>query len=311
MTLRLALLSTARINGRLVEGARGTKAVDVVVVGSRDRGRAQAQAAQLGIGRAVGSYEEVLADPDVDAVYVPLPNSMHLEWSIRALEAGKHVLCEKPLSRRPADVEGAFAVAERHGLVLAEGFMWRHHPQARKLIELAPRLGTLRLIRAQFSFPLAGSADIRLDPTLDGGALMDVGCYCVSAIRLLAGEPIEVRAQQVVRDGVDVRLTALLRVEGDVLAHFDCAMDCAPRSELEVVGTDATMRLADPWHSRSPVIEVGGERIEVEAADPYTAQLEDFAAACAGDRPHPFGRADAVGQARAVAALYESAAIRP
>ncbi|MET0762854.1 MAG: Gfo/Idh/MocA family oxidoreductase [Thermoleophilaceae bacterium] len=141
--LKLALLSTAGINAKLVAGARLVDEVELVAIGSRDRARAEAQAAELGVERALGSYEEVLADPDVDAVYVPLPNSMHVEWSIRALEAGKHVLCEKPMSRRPEEVKRAFDAAERAGRVLAEGFMWRHHPQARRLVDLIPRVGEL------------------------------------------------------------------------------------------------------------------------------------------------------------------------
>src|SRR4051812_18149195 len=136
MTLRLGLLSTAKINGAVLAGAAGTDAVDVVAVASRDQARAEAYAAERGIPRAHGSYEALLADPDVDAVYVSLPNSLHVEWAVRALRAGKHVLCEKPLTRRPPDAEAAFDAAERSGRVLAEAFMWRHHPQALRLQEL-------------------------------------------------------------------------------------------------------------------------------------------------------------------------------
>jgi D-xylose 1-dehydrogenase (NADP+, D-xylono-1,5-lactone-forming) len=285
-----------------------------VAIGSRDRARAEAQAAELGVERALGSYEEVLADPEVDAVYVPLPNSLHVGWSIKALEAGKHVLCEKPLSRRPEQVERAFDAAERAGRVLAEGFMWRHHPQARRLVELIPRVGELRLIRAAFSFPVADPADVRLSRELEGGALMDVGCYCVSGSRLVAGEPLEVSGAQVDGgDGVDVRLTATLRFPGEVLAHFDCALDSAVRDELEVVGSEGSLFLDDPWHSRVPVIEVRGpegsvERVEAEHEDPYACELRDLAAAAAGERPPLLGRDDALGQARTIAALYESAA---
>jgi D-xylose 1-dehydrogenase (NADP+, D-xylono-1,5-lactone-forming) len=285
-----------------------------VAIGSRDRARAEAQAAELGIERALGSYEEVLADPDVDAVYIPLPNSLHVEWSIRALEAGKHVLCEKPLSRHPEDVERAFDAAERAGRVLAEGFMWRHHPQARRLVELVPRIGELRLIRAAFSFPLADPGDVRLSRELEGGALMDVGCYCVSGSRLVAGEPLDVAGAQVEGgDGVDARFTATLRFPNDVLAHFDCALDLAARDELEVVGSEGSLFLDDPWHSRAPVIEVRGpdgslERVEAESEDPYACELRDLAAAVAGERPPLLGRDDARGQARTIAALYESAA---
>ena len=285
-----------------------------MAIGSRDRARAEAQAAELGIERALGSYEEVLEDPGVDAVYIPLPNSLHVEWSIRALDAGKHVLCEKPLSRHPEDVERAFDAAERAGRVLTEGFMWRHHPQARRLVELLPTVGEVRLVRTAFSFPLADPDDVRHSRELEGGALMDVGCYCVSGSRLVAGEPLEVSAVQVEGGkGVDVRLVATLRFPSEVLAHIDCALDLAVRDELEVVGSEGSLFLDDPWHSRNPVIEVRAgdgtvEHVEAEAADPYACELRDLAAAVAGERAPLLGREDALGQARTIAALYESAA---
>jgi len=311
--MRLGLLSTARINEQLVAGARMARGVEVVAIGSRDRARAEAQAQTLGVPRAHASYEALLADPDVEAVYVALPNSLHIEWSVRALEAGRHVLCEKPLSRHPDDVAHAFDVAERNRLVLAEAFMWRHHPQAHRLIELLGEIGELRLIRASFSFLLERPGDLRLSSALDGGALMDVGCYCLSASRLLAGEPLTVSAQQVCGgDGVDVRLTGLLRFPADVLASIDCGLDLAARDELEVTGTRGVLWLDDPWHSRSPAIELrhaegSVQRIAVEPLDPYGCELEDFAAAVAGDRPPRYGREDAVAQARAIAAIYASA----
>ncbi|MEA2332297.1 MAG: hypothetical protein QOH58_2435 [Thermoleophilaceae bacterium] len=314
MGLRLGLLSTARINELLVGGARQVDEVEVVAIGSRDRARAEQQAAALGIERALGSYEAVLEDPDVDAVYVALPNALHVEWSIRALEAGKHVLCEKPMARSPEQVERAFDAAEAAGKVLTEAFMWRHHPQARLLRELLPRVGELRTVRAQFSFPLSRAGDVRLSAQLEGGALMDVGCYCVSGTRLVAGEPLEATGQQVTGgDGVDMRFAATMRFAGDVLAHFDCAFDVTDRAELEVAGSEGALVLRDPWHAHDPVIEVRGadgllEQVEAERGDAYAYELRDFAAAAAGERPPLFGRVDAVGQARAITALYESAA---
>jgi predicted dehydrogenase len=317
MGLRLGLLSTAAINEKLVAGARLVDEVDVVAVASRDLSRAQEQAASLGIERALGSYEELLADPDVDAVYISLPNSMHVEWSIKALEAGKHVLCEKPLARAVEPVERAFDAAEAAGRVLTEAFMWRHHPQARKLVELLPRVGELRVVRAQFSFALDAAtldaaSNIRLSTELEGGAMMDVGCYCVSAARLVAGEPLEVTGQQAPAGGVDRRFTGTLTFPGEVLAHFDCGMDTIDRAEVEVAGVDGTLLLRDPFHSTEPVIEVRGadgsvERVVAEGDNPYAYELRDFAAAAAGERPPRLGREDAVGQARAIAALYESA----
>src|SRR5215208_6149772 len=210
--LRVGLLSTANINRLILGGARAAEAVEVVAVASRDGARAEAFADEHGIGRAHGSYDALLADAEVDAVYIPLPNSLHVEWSIRALEAGKHVLCEKPLSRHPEEVERAFDAAAASGRVLAEAFMWRHHPQARRLVELLPRVGELRLVRAAFCFRLDYPGDVRLSRELEGGALMDVGCYCVSGSRLVAGEPTEVSAVQMEGgEGVDVRFAATMR----------------------------------------------------------------------------------------------------
>ncbi len=311
MTLRLALLSTADINEKLVAGAREAENVEVVAIGSRDPTRARRQAGELNVPRALGSYEEVLADPGVDAVYIPLPNSLHVEWSVQALEAGKHVLCEKPLSRHPEEVERAFDAAERNDRVLAEAFMWRHHPQAKKLRELTSEVGEVRLVRGAFSFPLPVEENVRWDASLDGGALMDVGCYCVSGARFVLGEPSQVTAQLVGGD-VDARVVATMSFPGGALAHFDCGFDLSFRDELEVVGEKGALFLDDPWHSRQAVIEVRSadgavSPVEVQAADPYGCELVDFARACAREIEHPFGRADAVAQARTIAALYEAA----
>ena len=314
MGLRWGLLSTARINTALVGGARATDEAEIVAVGSRDGERARAHAEEHGIARAHDSYEALLADPRVDAIYNPLPNGLHVEWSIRALEAGKHVLCEKPLSRRAADVERAFAVADTAGKLLAEAFMWRHHPQSLKLRELldAGAVGELRAIRSSFSFSLDDPTDVRLQASLDGGALMDLGCYCLSGVRLVAGaEPESVLGEQVTGgDGVDVAFAATLRFPDDVLAVFDCGFRGPRQHALEVAGATGTLRLADPWHGREPVIELDGERIECERADPYRLELEDFAAAASGTRAPRLGREDALGQARAIEALYQSASDR-
>ncbi len=310
--MRIGMLSTAAINAAIVGGARASGVAEVVAIASRDAGRARAQADELGVARAHGSYEDMLADEGVDVVYVSLPNSMHVEWSIRALQASKHVLCEKPMSRHPGDVERAFAAAEAAGRVLMEGFMWRYTPQARKLEKLLGRVGTLRMVRASFSFPEVAAGNIRLDPGLEGGALMDVGCYCLSAIRLVAGEPETLVGRQVLGGGgVDVLFAGALSMPGDVLAHFDCGMVTSPRDELEVIGSDATLFLDDPWHNRDPVIEIrdtdGIERIELEAVNPYACELEELVAVADGRRAPRFGRDDAVAQARAIHDLYASA----
>jgi xylose dehydrogenase (NAD/NADP) len=313
--IRFGILSTARINRLLLAGSRNSERVDVVAVASRDPEHARGYAAEHGIERSHGSYDALLADPDVDAVYISLPNSLHVDWSVRALEAGKHVLCEKPLSRHPEEAERAFDVAERTGRLLTEAFMYRHNPQTKRLKELVEdgAIGELRLVRAAFSFPLTELANVRLRADLDGGSLMDVGCYCVSASRLLAGEPERVEAVQVLaRSGVDVRLAGTMLHAGGVVSHFDSALDLPNRSELEAIGSDGTLVVSDPWHVRAPGLELRREdsieRIEIERADSYQLELENLADAIEGHGSLLLGRQDAVGQARAIAALYEAAA---
>jgi D-xylose 1-dehydrogenase (NADP+, D-xylono-1,5-lactone-forming) len=312
--VRWGILSTARIAQRTVAAARTVDGAEVVAVGSRDRARGEAYAAEHGIARAHGAYEDLLADPDVDAIYNALPNAGHVPWSLRALEAGKHVLCEKPMGRRPEDVEAAFDAAERAGRVLMEAFMWRYHPQTEALVRLVGEgaVGCLRTVRGAFGHNGAGPEDIRLSRELEGGALMDVGCYGVSALRLLCGEPEQVSAQAVTGgDGVDVRLTGLLRFPGDVLGLIDCGLDVAGRSGLEVIGAEGVLRTDDPFHGWRPglVLTRDGreEVVPVEAADPYARQLADVSAAIRLGGTPRLGRADAVAQARVIAALYRSA----
>jgi D-xylose 1-dehydrogenase (NADP+, D-xylono-1,5-lactone-forming) len=235
-------------------------------------------------------------------------------WSIRALEAGKHVLCEKPLARTAADAEDAFDRAEHAGRLLTEAFMWRHTPQTRRLTELVAEgaIGRLRLVRAAFSFFLDNPENVRLLADLDGGALMDVGCYCVSGARLLAGEPERVYGEQTLGPGgVDVAFAGTLRFPDDVVGQIDCGFVLPSRDELEAVGEEGSLFLDDPWHGRQPVIELrrGGEveRIEVERVDAYRAELENLSDAIRGVGEPLLGREDAVGNARVIEALYRSA----
>jgi len=189
--VRLGIMGTGNILDRFMPGVVRTSAVEAVAIASRDAGRAQAAAAERGIGKAHGSYDALLADPDVDAVYICLPNSMHHDWTMRSLAAGKHVLCEKPYSTKATEVDEAHDAAEAVGLVLTEGFMWRHTPHATEFVAALPRIGELRTIRSTFSFAMRPGPNVRLDRELAGGSLMDVGTYCVSASRLIAGrEPV-------------------------------------------------------------------------------------------------------------------------
>jgi D-xylose 1-dehydrogenase (NADP+, D-xylono-1,5-lactone-forming) len=323
MTVAWGLLSTARVNRYILEAAPKTGRAEVVAVASRTPARAEAYAREHGIERAHGSYEALLEDDAVDAVYVSLPNSLHVEWTLRALDAGKHVLCEKPFSRDLQAVEQVFDRAEERGLVVSEGFMWRHHPQTAKLVELAAEdvIGRLRIVRAAFSFDVAsvhGAGDARLDPALDGGSLMDVGAYCVNAIRLLAGEPERVQAMQALGPtGVDVTFAATLALPREVIAHFDAGFVLPRRTALEVVGEQGTV-VADPWQPRTPAVELGRrtehdtverELIPVEQADSYVLELDNVSGAIRGETELLLGRADAIGQARALESLHRAAAI--
>jgi xylose dehydrogenase (NAD/NADP) len=314
MAVSWGIISTAHINRLIISAARLSREVDLAAVASRDQSRAESYARANDIERAYGSYEALLEDPAIDAVYISLPNSMHVEWSIRALEAGKHVLCEKPLSRRAREVEEAFDVADRSGRLLMEAFMYRHSPQSARLKELVEEgaVGRVRLIRGAFSFFLDVATNIRLSSDLDGGSLMDVGCYCVNSARFLAGEPESVSAHQVTGpSGVDILFAGTMRFPGDVIAQFDSGLCLPDRDELEVIGEEGSLFLDDPWHCVNPGIELrrnGEEKhISVEANNPYTVELENFSAALRGDATPLLGREDAVGQARTIEALYRSA----
>jgi xylose dehydrogenase (NAD/NADP) len=312
--VRWGILSTARMNRLVIPAARASEKLELVGVASREQARAEEYARQWEIPRAYGSYEALLADDQIEAVYISLPNNLHAEWSVRSLEAGKHVLCEKPMGKRAAEIEQAFDVAERAGLLLSEAFMYRHNPQARRLRELLDEgaVGEPRIARARFGFALFDTANIRLRPDVEGGSLMDVGCYCVNGLRLVAGEPELVFGQQLIGpSGTDWVFTGSLRFPGDVFGFFDCWTSLPERDELEILGSEGSLFLDDPWHAGRPVIELRRdgevERIELEPADTYRFELENVSDAIRGEGELLLGRADGVGNARALEALAASA----
>jgi xylose dehydrogenase (NAD/NADP) len=312
--MKWGILSTADINRLVIPPARDSPKVDLVGVASRDQGRAEDYAAKWEIPRAYGSYEALLADEEVESVYISLPNNLHCEWSIRSVEAGKHVLCEKPMSRHAADVEEAFDAAERAGRILTEAFMYRHNPQTKRLRQLVDEgaVGEIRVVRSCFSYTLFDTENIRLRKDVEGGSLMDVGCYCVNGSRFVAGEPELVFGQQFVGpSGTDWVFTGSLRSSGDVLAIFDCGTALPNRDELEVIGTEGSLFLDDPWHAREPVIELRRdgeeERIDLVREDSYRLELENVVDAARGEAELLLGREDAVGNARAIEALFASA----
>ena len=311
--VRWGILSTARINRALIPPLQASPHSELVAVASRDRAHAAAYAEEWSIPRSYGSYAELLDDAEVEVIYISLPNGPHVEWSVACLDTGKHVLCEKPLARLPADVERAFAAAERNERLLMEAFMWRHHPQTASLTELLERgaVGELRFVHATFSSPIPAT-DPRFDPQLAGGALMDVGCYCVSGARVVAGEPLAASAFQLrAPSGIDVRLVGSLSFAGGVLGQIDCAFDLPLRQRLEAVGSDGSLEIAWPWNVREPgiVLRRGDERerVAVGDADAYRLQVDNLSRAVRGLEPPLLGRDDALGQARVIDALYRSA----
>jgi predicted dehydrogenase len=309
------ILSTADINRLVIPPAHESPKVDLAAVASRDRQRAEEYAREWEIPRAYGSYEALLADEEIEAVYISLPNNLHCEWSIKAVEAGKHVLCEKPLSRRAAEVEEAFDAAQRSDRILMEAFMYRHNPQTKRLRELLDEgaVGDVRVVRSCFSYTLYDVENIRLRTDVEGGSLMDVGCYCVNGSRFVAGvEPELVFGQQFTGpSGTDWVFTASMRFPGDVLALFDCGTTLPNRDELEVIGTEGSLFLDDPWHADEPGIELrrdrGVERVELPYSNSYGLELENLSDAIGGEAEPVLGRDDAVGNARAIEALFASA----
>lgn len=307
--VRWGILGPGRISERFCTGAGLTDEAVVVAVGSRDQSRAETYAHEHAIPRAHGTYEGFLADPDIEAVYVALPNGLHHAWTMAALRAGKHVLCEKPYSRVPAEVDEAFDLADASRLILSEAFMWRHHPQVQRLKEILPGLGPIESVRATFSFIPDDPQDIRLQAALEGGSLMDVGCYCVSGARLVAGEEpsVAIGTSTVGGGGVDVKFSGILTFPSGLTAEISSSFVTDGRI-LEVVGRKGSVQLLDPWNAEPAVIAQNGVRTVLDHDDSYRREIDDVSAAIRGRSRPLLARADALGQARTIEALYRSAA---
>jgi predicted dehydrogenase len=300
-----------------------SRSARVIAIASRDHDRAQAAAHALGIPRAYDSYEDLLSDPDVDAVYNPLPNHMHVPWSIRAAEAGKHVLCEKPLALSAAEGRELIAVRLRTGVLIGEAFMVRTHPQWRAVRDLvgAGRIGELRLITGHFSYRKRASTDIRSRAEYGGGALFDIGCYPITLSRwLFKEEPLEVVAS-LERDPdtrVDRLTSALMRFPTGQ-ATFTCAGDLVPYQSMRLFGTQRRITVAIPFNAPTDrpchilvddgrdLFGSGREIIEFPAVDQYTVQADFFADAIRGVAPVPVGLEDAIANMEVIDALFRSA----
>lgn len=291
----------------------------IQAVGSRDRARAEAAAAQFGAARACDSYEGVLADPDVDAVYIALPNHRHAEWTVAAAKAGKHVLCEKPLARTAAEAASMVAACDAAGVLLAEAIMYRYHPRLGRLLDLtrSGRFGEVRHVQTAFSFTLAAPDNYRTRVEFGGGALLDVGSYGVSAARWLIGaEPQSVLAAGRFGpgEGIDVQFDAILDFSAGQTAHVFCAFHAAEHQVLTLVGSEAiaTVPLTfTAWHSDPAPVVIGRrpdtETIDLPPADPYREMIEHFQVAVRGDEPLRFPASDGVANLAVLDAIRESA----
>jgi len=286
------ILGCARITRRgLIPGIAESSGSRLVAIGSRNRSTAEAWASEFQVDRAYGSYEEVIADPLVQAVYIPLPNELHREWVERAAEAGKHVLCEKPLALHADDASSMVGLCQNKGVILAEAFMWPHQPRTAAIRKLVfdGAIGDLRLIRSSFSFPI-DMTDWRLDAARGGGALWDVGCYGVSTARLYAGaEPTSIRARpHLSASGVDLSLAATLSFPNDVLAQIDCSFEQPFRCTYELVGTlgsievpDAYLPPANPTATLRKIENETAEILTFDGRNQYAAMVDAFAASVA------------------------------
>ncbi len=314
--LRWGLLSTARINRALIPPLRASPRNELAAVASRGRERAEAYAREWSIPRTFGSYEAMLADPDIDVIYNSLPNKLHAEWTIKAAQAGKHVLCEKPLAVAVEEVDAIAAAAHKAGVVVAEAFMYRHHPQTLKVKEMAEggRIGDLRLVHGSFTFNLTRPSDARLDPALGGGCLWDVGCYPVSYARTVVGdEPVEVFGWQTTGPtGVDEMFTGQLRFPGEVYAQFDCSFHAPYRAHIEIVGREGTITVPLPFRpgmNEHILLTRGGETqtIAMPGQELYLGEVEDMADAILLGKAPRVSLADSRGNVATLLALLCSA----
>jgi predicted dehydrogenase len=322
--LRWGILSTANIGTRQVIGATQAAArCRVVALASREANRAMFAAQQLGIPRSYGSYRALLADSEVDAVYLPLPNHLHAEWAIAALEAGKHVLCEKPIGLSSAEARRMDETAQRSGRVLMEGFMYRFHPTwttIRRLVE-SGRIGELRAVQSWFSFCARDPEDIRNRMESGGGAMFDIGCYCVNLSRMLmGGEPTGVAAT-LRRDpvsGVDVLAAGVLEF-GERLASFGVSIRAEADQRVVVYGSEGRLTLEIPFNipgdrpTRVLLYQGAGmppfepaEVLPFPPANSYTLQAEAFAAAVLDGRPVPLPMSDSIANMEVVERILAS-----
>jgi D-xylose 1-dehydrogenase (NADP+, D-xylono-1,5-lactone-forming) len=318
--VRWGVISTANIGKqRVIPAIMQSHNGEVIAVASRNQATARAFADELGIRTAYGSYEELIADPDVDAIYNPLPNSMHAEWSIKCAEAGKPTLCEKPLASNAAQAQQMVDAFAERDVLFAEAFMYRFHTQTQRVLHMIEEgaVGDLRAIQASFTFNIGNEANIRLSKELDGGSLMDVGCYCVNVMRLITGEeptPAKAIANFGATSGVDEALAGVLHFPSGVVGHLDCGLRTYRTHSYEIRGTDGRIQVNEgfvmaaetPTKIRWWQDDLYGE-LAIPAANSYTLMVEDFADALLNNRPPRYAPQDGVNNMKVIDELLASA----
>ena len=327
--LRIGVLGAARIvPGALVKPARKVPAVRVVAVAARDRSRAEEFAQKQGIETVHDSYAALIADPQIDAIYNPLPNGLHGRWTLAALETGKPVLCEKPSTANADEAERVAAAAQAAGLVVMEAFHYRYHPLIDRILEIlrGGELGELRRVDTRMCIPLPVRKDIRYQLDLAGGAVMDVGCYAIHQVRTLAGQEPEVVSARAkcASPGVDRWLRADLKFSDQLAGSFECALWSARPLSLHAHvegerGSLSVMNLTSPQYYHRLVVKTvdpttGAERRRrehVKGDATYVYQLAAFVAAVRDGAPYPTDPADAVANMRVVDASYRAAGLEP
>lgn len=304
--IRWGILSTANIGRRVIPAIHASSNGEVRAVGSRSLATAQAFAKEQSIPTAYGSYEELIADENVDAIYIPLPNRLHAEWSIKCAKAGKATLCEKPFASDAQEARTVVDVFDQADVLLAEAFMYRFHPQQVKVKEIIADggIGDLHLISSSFTYPIHGEGNIRLSKALAGGGLMDIGCYCINLMRFITDEePTSVTAAARIGQvtGVDETLAAMLEFPSGVIGHFDCGLRSQRQQTYTVKGSEGMIVVPTAFTPD----KVTGSRIQhwrgnscaehtIEAADHYQLMVEDFADALLNRREPRFSPMDAV-----------------
>ncbi|MDQ0157186.1 Gfo/Idh/MocA family protein [Robertmurraya andreesenii] len=314
--VKWGILSTARCaKERLLPAIRAERNSELLAIGSRDIEKAKLVAENFGIHRVYGSYQEVIDDPEIDAIYIPLPNNMHKEWTIKAAKAGKHVLCEKPVALNVEEAEEMVAVCEKSDVLFMEAFAFRCHPQWHRLREIldSSHIGEIRNVNAHYSISVENPNDIRLNPNMGGGSLYDVGSYCINAIRFIMGEePTEVHAiSKFAPDNiVDLTSSVVMRFPGDRLAQFSSSIESTHKQVVEVTGTKGSIKISWPFRHPSLVIQKDAKEImdvfEFQL-DEYTEQVIHFVDCILTGKTLWYGPEESIKNMKVIEAIYESA----